>query len=678
MNSNSTKQDARVIKHEDQEFARDVFGRIAFVRAFESKALALSKATPPAVVGSMHLCAGQEAVPLGALAALRPQDKVISTYRGHGWAIASGLNPTEVMAELCHREGGINNGRAGSAFFMAPDQRFIGENSIVGAGVPIACGIAMAEVSKETGNVVIVSIGDGAMNQGSVHEALVFAANRKLPVLLVVENNNWSELTPTKEIVSIERLSQRARAYGIPGTTIDGSDPIAVRDTIAIAAERARAGEGPALIECRVPRLWGHYNRDVEHYRPKEDKADAESRDPLKLLRERLIASAVCSSEDLIKNQREAEEAVERLVETVLASGVTSADTALDHVTSNAPVATKNGKSSPPAEMTYIAAVNEALRAELASDPLTVLYGEDVGKAGGIFGGSKNLHRDFGGKRVFDTPIAESAILGSAVGAAINGLKPIVEIMWADFMLVAFDQLVNQAANVRYITGGKTSVPMVMRTQQGATPGSCAQHSQCLEAMLAHVPGLKVCLAATPQDAYDLIREAAADPDPCMVIEARGLYPTKGEVVIGGTVQATGKARVHRTGSDVAIVTWGAMLHQALTAAQTLANEGIDAAVLDLRWLNPLDEKTLESVVRAADGKAVVVHEAVRTGGFGAEIATRITEIFEGSRVAVKRLATPDVRMPAAPHLQAVLLPNAETIAAQARALVKEHQPLNA
>ncbi|GAA4356890.1 alpha-ketoacid dehydrogenase subunit alpha/beta [Variovorax defluvii] len=658
----------------DARFRADMLARIAFVRAFEAKALDLSKTTPPAIVGSMHLCAGQESVPLAALAALGPQDKVISTYRGHGWALAAGLDPTSVMAELCHRAGGVNGGRGGSAYFMAPDQRFIGENSIVGAGVPIACGVAMAEVAAGSGNVVIVSIGDGAMNQGAVHEALVFAAYKKLPVLLVCENNGWAELTPTRVTTPVERLARRSITYGIDGVTIDGTDVVLVRDTIAAAAERARAGHGPSLIECKVPRLWGHYNRDVEHYRSREDRASAAGRDPLKVLGDQLVSQGVISASQVETIIAEQQARVEALTKTVLAMPLTDTETAGANVTGTAAFKPASSGATVPEELAYIGAVGAALRDELKTDQRTVVYGEDVGNAGGIFGGSKGLQKDFGVERVFDTPISESAILGSAVGAAMNGLKPIVEIMWADFMLVALDQLVNQAANVRYITGGKTNVPMVMRTQQGVTPGSCAQHSQCLEALLAHIPGLKVGLPSTPQDAYDMLREAAADPDPCVLFEARGLYPMKGDVRRLGEVKPVGEARLHREGKDVAIITWGAMLHQALAAASTLSDEGVSVSVLDLRWLAPLDEEAIVDVVRKAAGRVLIVHEAVRSGGFGAEIVTRLGELLGANQpLHVKRLTTPDVRMPAAPHLQAVLTPNADGIALACRELVSRN-----
>lgn len=653
----------------EANFAREMLARMAFIRAFEAQAQAFSISNPPLAIGSVHLCAGQEAVPLGAMAALNDDDQVIATYRGHGWALASGLDPAAVLAEICHRDTGINGGRAGSAYFMAPGNRFIGENSIVGAGVTIGCGVALANQLAGNGRVVVVSIGDGAMNQGSVHEGLAFAAARRLPLILICENNGWSELTPTDAMFRVDRIAKRAAGYGINGVTISGADPVAVRDTVAAAAERVRAGEGPLLIECRVPRLWGHYNRDMEHYRPKADRAAAEANDPIGLIEAKLIAAGMIDADEAAALRKEQEERIAAIAAEIAAATTPDPATARRHVVAT-PAAGALASTGAPTELSYIEAVNAALRAELESDARTIVYGEDVGHAGGIFAASRRLQKDFGAGRVFDTPIAENAILGSAVGAALSGLRPIVEIMWADFLFVALDQLINQAANVRYITAGKASVPMVVRLQQGVTPGSCAQHSQSIEAFLAHVPGLKVALAATPQDAYALLRAAAADPDPCIVIEARGLYQTRGEVLLDAPTEPAGIARLHRAGADVAIVTWGTMVRQALAAADKLADEGINASVLDLRWLAPLDESSLRDVARRCGGRVLVVHEAVRTGGFGAEIATRIGELFDpGTPLSVRRLTTPDVRIPASPVLQQALVPDADAIAAAARSL---------
>jgi 2-oxoisovalerate dehydrogenase E1 component len=451
----------------------------------------------------------------------------------------------------------------------------------------------------------------------------------------------------------------------MPGVTIDGTDPIAIRDTIRHAADRARGGGGPALIECRVPRLWGHYNRDIEHYRSKEDRQSAAERDPIVVLSKRLGINQQ-ELDDLISSAKSEMDAV---LGKVLNSPLPDAATALDHVW--APVVPATSADAPengePRTMSYIQAVNEGLTRELETRPEVMVYGEDVGQAGGIFGASRNLLKTYGAERVFDTPISESAILGSAVGAALMGMKPIVEIMWADFLLVALDQLINQAANIRYVTAGRCNVPLVVRTQQGATPGSCAQHSQSLEALLAHIPGLRIALPATPQDAYDILRSAVASPDPCVLFEARGLYQTSGPVRTSGPVQPIGKAIVRRSGTAAAIVTWGTMLGPALEAADTIKNIG----VIDLRWLSPLDEDALRQVALDAGGRVVVAHEANLTGGFGAEIVARLHEMLDDRlTLKIKRVGSPDVRMPAAPALAQRLLPNAEKIAAAVRAIM--------
>ena len=645
------------------------YRQAAFIRAFEAQALALTQTKPPVIEGSIHLCAGQEIVPIAAMAALQDDDQVICTYRGHGWALASGVDPTEAMAELCHRAGGLNGGRGGSAYMMAPNTRFVGENSIVGAGTTIACGVALANVAQGNGRVVIVSIGDGAMNQGSVHEAFALAAVRKLPVIFVVENNGWSELTATADMFCVDRLASRSKGYGIPSATVSGVDPVAVRDSVAAAAAHARSGGGPSVLEFKVPRLWGHYNRDIEHYRSKADKAAASASDPLLVLEQKFLSQGMKEA-DVSALKSAAEQRVAAIVQTVLGFPLANVSGARDHVVGAA--SDMGGQIIERREMTGVEAINTALKTELANDPAVVFFGEDVGKSGGIFGAARNLQREFGAERVFDMPIAENAILGTAVGAAMEGMRPVAEIMWADFLFVAFDQLVNQAANIRYVTEGKCTVPLVVRTQQGATPGSCSQHSQCIEAIVAHVPGLKVAVVATAQDSYAVLRAAIRDNDPCVVIEARATYQTKSEVALTDFAEPVGKARLRRSGTDIAIISWGTMVGRACDAAEHLVADGINAAVLDLRWLSPIDDEALNAVVDSCGGNALVVHEAARTGGFGAEIAMRIGEAraSKGLSSKVQRLATPDVRIPASPALQAALIPSADNIAAAVRAML--------
>lgn len=319
-------------------------------------------------------------------------------------------------------------------------------------------------------------------------------------------------------------------------------------------------------------------------------------------------------------------------------------------------------------ELSYIRAVNEALKWSLGAFPEAIVLGEDIALPNGPFGATKGLHAQFG-DRVIDTPISESAMIGTALGAAVSGLRPVVEIMYADFLLVAMDQIVNQVANTRYVSGGELVPRLTIRTQQGATPGSCAQHSQSLEALFAHVPGLRVGLASDAASAYAMLRAAIASDDPVMLFESRRLYPVKGLVELDAPVEDVGGARVVRTGGDITVVSWGPAVPDVLAVRESLAADGISAAVIDLRWLSPLDLRpVLESVEHT--GRLAVVHEANRTGGFGAEIVARVTETI-GRELAVPpvRIAAADGRVPASPVLSQALLPSSGRIRSELAAL---------
>ena len=250
---------------------RDDLSRVALyrlmltIRRFEEITLELRESEH--IVGSLHLSCGQEAIPAGACAVLGPEDRVVATYRGHGWALACGVPPVELFAELCGRATGTNGGRGGAAFLTSPHHGFVGENSIIGAGVPIANGIAFALRARESGGVAVVSFGDGAMNQGATHEGLVLAGLRSLPVILVCENNGWSEMTPIGAMTRVPDLAARVDGYGMPAFVVDGNDPVVVAAAVADAHDRARRGDGPTFLECKTVRLYGHYNGDVEHYR---------------------------------------------------------------------------------------------------------------------------------------------------------------------------------------------------------------------------------------------------------------------------------------------------------------------------------------------------------------------------------------------------------------------------
>jgi pyruvate dehydrogenase E1 component beta subunit len=319
--------------------------------------------------------------------------------------------------------------------------------------------------------------------------------------------------------------------------------------------------------------------------------------------------------------------------------------------------------------LSYREALSASLQRACTEFEEILVYGEDVAGPGGVFGVTKGLQSMFG-ERVFDTPISEAAILGSAIGAAMMGRRPVVEVMWVDFCLVALDQLVNQAANVRYVSRGRLQAPIVVRTQQGTLPGACAQHSQSLEAIFCHIPGLRVAMPATAQDAYDLLLAAVVCNDPVVFIEHRALYTgSKEDVVVGGPIQDIGGGAIRRNGEDVTVVSWGAMLHRVLAAAERLGPSGISVEVIDARWLSPFDHALVASSVRKT-GRVMIVHEANRTGGFGGEVIARLAEQRVPLRAAPRRVGLPDMRVPAAPSLLEALLPSSDQLAVEIKEMV--------
>ena len=316
------------------------------------------------------------------------------------------------------------------------------------------------------------------------------------------------------------------------------------------------------------------------------------------------------------------------------------------------------------AQITYRDALRQALHDAMAEDQSIVILGEDVGAYGGAYGVTKDLIQKFGAERVMDTPISEAAIVGVAVGAAMTGLRPVAELMYVDFLGLAMDQLANQAAKIRYMFGGQIGVPMVLRTQGGTGRSAGAQHSQSLEAWVMHTPGLRLVMPATAADAYHLLRQSVRQPDPVVFIEHKALYTRKEEAELTQPVAPWGKAELRREGHDVVIVSYSRMVHYALDAAGELANKGIEATVIDLRTLNPLDMATVAGAVEQT-GRAAVVSEGCLTAGVGAELAARITEeCFDFLEDPVIRISGEDTPISVAPQLESATVPSSASIAA--------------
>ncbi len=322
-------------------------------------------------------------------------------------------------------------------------------------------------------------------------------------------------------------------------------------------------------------------------------------------------------------------------------------------------------------EMTYAEAIRSALRAEMTHDPRVFLLGEDIGRYGGAFGVTFGMLDEFGPERIRETPISEATIVGAALGASLLDMRPVAEIMFMDFVLLTLDQLVNQAAKARFMFGGKATVPMVIRMAEGSGTGAAAQHSQSLESLLAHIPGLKVVLPSTPGDAKGLLTSAIRDPNPVCFIEHKLLYKTKGPVPDGEHAIPLGIADVKRSGRDITVVAGSIMVQRSLEAAERLAQEGIDVEVIDPRTLRPLDVDTIVGSVRKT-GRLLVVHEACRTGGWAGEVIACVTdsEAFAYLDAPPRRLAGADVPIPYNRRLERAAVPQVEAIEREIRALV--------
>lgn len=643
--------------HADQLL--EMYRRMSRIRRFEQRASELYKATE--IPGFLHLSIGQEASAVGACWPLRATDAITSTHRGHGHVLAKGLGLAPMMAELMGRDAGTNHGRGGSMHIADPGLGIFGANGIVGAGLPIAAGAATAAKLRAAGDVVVAFFGDGAVAQGMFHEAVNLAAVWDLPVVFLCENNHYSEFSAEAD-QHRATLSARAAGYGIGYVHVDGNDVLAVAGTMNDVVARLRAGGGPVLMEAETYRWHGHYEGDPERYRPAEEVAAAKERDPL-LVARRHLADAGVSAETADAVDAEIDREVTAAVEWARGLPQPAPDTLHDFVTAPRPHIPEPAPLAADAEIfRTMDAVRLALEHELTADPSVFVAGIDVGAGGNVFGLTRGLAQAFPG-RVRDTPISESAIVGTAVGAAMAGMKPVVEIMYMDFIGVCLDMLLNQAAKLRFMTGGRASMPLVVRTQFGAGRSSGSQHSQSLEAILAHIPGLTVVMPSNPADTYGMLRAAIQDPNPVVFVENRLQYGLKGPRPPAGHLIPLGRAKVVREGTDITLVSWSRMVHDSLAAAEQLAAEGISVEVIDLRTIAPLDRATVLASL-AKTNRLVIAHEAVRDFGVGAELAAMaVDEGFWHLDAPVTRVAPPATPAPYAPSLEHTWLPSADTIA---------------
>jgi 2-oxoisovalerate dehydrogenase E1 component len=681
---------------EEQALTREellaMLRQIMEIRALENNiADLLGKAV---LKGASHLYAGQEAVAVGAVAALRDDDLITSTHRGHGHAHAHGDKAAKtpaakqehynkMMAEVLGRSGGYCKGKGGSMHIADVVHGNLGATGIVGGNIPVAVGAALAQKMQGTDRVVVCFFGEGAANEGTFHEALNMASLWNLPVVFVAENNMYAMSVPWAKASKLPDIADRACAYGIPGQVVDGMDALAVRGAVSAAVERARRGEGPTLIEAKTYRWYGHSHSDPRAYRTREEEAAWRKRDPLRVMKESMQAANFLAEPEYEQMGAAVQEKLDRAMafsnaspepdpkelETDLfaPSKFTAADIAAERALR------ERVRGDPKMrQIQYSQALVEAMREEMLRDPHVFVMGEDVGLYGGAYGATRGLSQEFGDWRVLDTPISEATIGGAAVGAAMAGMRPVAEIMYVDFTPLAMDQIANQGAKNRYMFGGKTSVPMVIRTEGGAGRAIAAHHSQSLESLWTHFPGIYVVMPATPYDAKGLLKAAIRDDNPVMFIEHKMLYKEKGPVPPEGEeyLIPLGVADIKREGKDITLVTYSRMVYRALEAAEILAKEGIDVEVVDLRTLKPLDLDTIITSVRKT-GRLVGLTESYENTSFINEVFAQVNEhAFDWLDAPMVRVASANVPVPRAEVLEDLAIPNVPRIVAACRKVV--------
>ena len=679
---------------EEQELTKEelmtMLRQIMEIRALEDN---ISDLLNKAVLrGASHLYAGQEAVAVGAISALRDDDLITSTHRGHGHAHAHGdkvastpearqSHYNKMMAEVLGRSGGYCKGKGGSMHIADVKHGNLGATGIVGGNLPVAVGAALAQKLQATDKVVLCFFGDGAANEGTFHESLNMASLWDLPVVFIAENNMYGMSVPWAKASKLPDIAQRASAYDIPGEVVDGMDALSMRRAVTQAIERARSGAGPTLIEAKTYRYYGHSHSDPRAYRTREEEAHWRDRDPIKVLKGSMIAVKMLDEAEfetlgqsvkaklnqaMLYSEASPEPDPKELTTNVFApSRFTPADYENDRRLRQA---IRSG--SVKRVISYSQALVEAMREEMLRDERVFVFGEDVGLYGGAYGATRGLFQEFGEWRVIDSPISEATIGGAAVGAAMAGMRPVAEIMYVDFTPLAMDQIANQGGKNRYMFGGETTVPMVIRTEGGAGRGIAAHHSQSLESLWTHFPGIYVVMPATPYDAKGLLKAAIRDDNPVMFIEHKMLYGQKGPVPEEDYIIPFGEADIKREGKDITLVAYSRMVLKALEAAEILEKDGIDVEVIDLRTLKPLDIDTVILSVKKT-GRFVGATEAYENTSFINEVMAQVNDlVFDWLDAPMVRVAAANVPVPRAEILEDLAIPNVNRIVEACRKVV--------
>ena len=626
---------------------------------------------------------GHEIAQTAMALAMKPgYDWAYPYYRDLAFSLQFGYTIEEIMVEALHRKGGpSSNGYAMPFHYGHKKQRIIAQSSPTGTQYIEAVGTAMGAVKAGKDELVYVSSGEGATSEGEFHEALNWASRERYPVIFLIQNNKYAISVPIHDQVAGESVYGLVKGYaGLNRYRVDGCDFKAMYEVAADAVAKARKGDGPSLIEADTVRLLPHSSSDDHRkYREAEEIEEDMKKDPIPRFETFLTSQGVVKAADILKIKEELGQRINAAVDAAEALPLPDVSELEKYVYSSHTVVPKSGFSEPQhtgPNIVLVDAINHALAEEMEHNPRMVIYGQDVaGKKGGVFTATKGLTAKFGEQRVFNSPLAEASIIGTAFGLSVRGdFKPNVEIQFGDYIWPGFMQIRDEVAMLRFRSYDQWSCPMVIRVAVGGYIHGGLYHSQSIDGFFTHIPGLRVVFPSNAADAKGLMKTACREEDPVLFLEHKGLYRqsfASSPEPDASYLIPFGVASIRKPGDDVTVITWGMMVQRSLEAAAKVeAARGVTIEVIDLRTLNPLDKDTILQSVRRT-GKVLIAHEDTLTGGFGAEIAAIVaTEAFDRLDAPVLRVAAKDTPVPYGPELESAMLPQERDVVAALEKLV--------
>ncbi len=626
----------------------DLYKAILLPRMIEEKMLLLLR---KGKISKWFSGIGQEAISVGVTEALENDEYILPMHRNLGVFTSRKMPLAKLFKQLQGKYNGFSKGRERSFHFGSNDFHIVGMISHLGPQLGIADGIALASLLKKEDKVTAVFSGDGGTSEGDFHESLNVAAVWNLPVIFIIENNGYGLSTPLNEQYKCEDLTDKAIGYGMEALQIDGNNILAVYDTIKTYAESIRLAPRPVFIECKTFRMRGHEEASGTKYVPQEMFDEWSKKDPVENYESFLTEETVLTDELRLSIRDDFKKAIDVALDETFAEPEIIPDTESEIRDVYAPyqqIISKpsSDKKSP---KRLVDAVSDGLRQSLEKFDELVIMGQDIAEYGGVFKVTENFYKDFGKERIRNTPLCESAIIGTALGLSIKKMKAVVEMQFADFVTCGFNQIINNLAKIHYRWGQNADV--VVRMPCGAGVGAGPFHSQSNEAWFFHTPGLKIFYPSNPYDAKGLITAAIEDPNPVLFFEHKALYRSITEDVPDDyyTIES-GKARVVSEGDDITLVTYGMGVHWAKKILEEMKDVSIE--LIDLRTLLPWDKDAVESSVKKT-GKLLILHEDTLTGGIGAEIAAHISEhCFEFLDAPVMRCGSLDTPIPFALTLE--------------------------